>query len=57
MAKLSRPNSRFEQMEKFDPFGFDISVSASKKKKTRGKRGMSGAFETSQRGCEHPGCT
>ena len=44
-------------MEKFDPFGFDISVSASKKKKTRGKRGMSGAFETSQRVCEHPGCT
>lgn len=39
-----------------DPFGFDISVSASKKKKTRGKRGMSGAFETSTRVCEHPGC-
>ena len=43
-------------MDKSDPFGFDISVSASKKKKTRGKRGMSGAFETSQRACEHPGC-
>ncbi|GKY88544.1 J domain-containing protein [Sinisalibacter aestuarii] len=43
-------------MDKFDPFGFDISVSAAKKKKTRGKRGMSGAFETSQRVCEHPGC-
>ncbi|MGR3364843.1 MAG: DnaJ domain-containing protein [Maritimibacter harenae] len=39
-----------------DPFGFDISVSASKKKRTRGKRGMSGAFETSTRVCEHPGC-
>ena len=43
-------------MDKSDPFGFDISVSAAKKKKTRGKRGMSGAFETSQRVCEHPGC-
>ncbi len=43
-------------MDKFDPFGFDMSVSSAKKKKTRGKRGMSGAFETSQRKCEHPGC-
>ncbi len=43
-------------MDKFDPFGFDISVSAAKKKQTRGKRGMSGAFETSKRACEHPGC-
>ncbi len=44
-------------MEKFDPFAFDISVSAAKKRQTRGKRGMSGAFETSTRKCEHPGCT
>jgi len=43
-------------MRKDDPFGFDISVSASKKKKPRGRRGMSGAFETSTRVCEHPGC-
>ena len=43
-------------MAKSDPFGFDISVSADKKKRTRGKRGMSGAFETSTRECEHPGC-
>src|SRR5690606_2527720 len=43
-------------MDKFDPFGFDISVSAAKKKQTRGKRGMSEAFETSKRACEHPGC-
>ncbi len=43
-------------MDKFDPFGFDMSVSSAKKKTTRGKRGMSGAFETSQRKCEHPGC-
>lgn len=43
-------------MSKSDPFGFDISVSADKKKRSRGKRGMSGAFETSQRRCEHPGC-
>ncbi|MGR3486244.1 MAG: J domain-containing protein [Paracoccaceae bacterium] len=43
-------------MSKDDPFGFDISVGASKKKNPRGRRGMSGAFETSRRGCEHPGC-
>ncbi len=43
-------------MSKSDPFGFDIRVSSDKKKRTRGRRGMSGAFETSQRACEHPGC-
>ncbi|KAA9007908.1 J domain-containing protein [Histidinibacterium aquaticum] len=43
-------------MPKPDPFGFDISVSASKKKNPRGRRGMSGAFETSQRVCDHEGC-
>lgn len=43
-------------MNKNDPFGFDISVSTDKKKRTKGKRGMSGAFETSQRKCEHAGC-
>ncbi|SIO22598.1 DnaJ domain-containing protein [Rhodovulum sp. ES.010] len=43
-------------MTKNDPFGFDISVSADKKRRTRGRRGMSGAFETSLRVCEHPGC-
>jgi hypothetical protein len=44
-------------MPKSDPFGFDMSVSSSKKKNPRGRRGMSGAFETSTRECEHPGCT
>ncbi|EYD71249.1 J domain-containing protein [Limimaricola hongkongensis] len=43
-------------MAKNDPFGFDMSVSASKKKNPRGRRGMSGAFETSTRVCDHPGC-
>ncbi len=43
-------------MAKNDPFGFDISVSASKKKNPRGRRGMSGAFETSTRECDHAGC-
>ena len=43
-------------MSKDDPFGFDIRVSSDKKKRQRTKRGMSGAFETSQRGCAHPGC-
>ena len=44
-------------MASSDPFGFDLRVSSDKKKRNRGKRGMSGAFETSQRECEHPGCT
>jgi hypothetical protein len=33
-----------------------MRVSSDKKRRTRGRRGMSGAFETSTRGCEHPGC-
>jgi len=44
-------------MAKPDPFGFDMSVSAQKKKNPRGRRGMSGASETSTRKCDHPGCT
>ena len=43
-------------MNKDDPFGFDMSVSSAKKKNPRGRRGMSGAFETSTRVCEHPDC-
>lgn len=39
------------------PFDFDMRVSADKKRRTRGRRGMSGAFETSSRVCEHPGCS
>lgn len=38
------------------PFSFDISVSADKKRRSKGRRGMSGAFETSSRKCEHAGC-
>ena len=38
------------------PFKFDISVSADKKRRAKGRRGMSGAFETSQRKCDHPQC-
>ena len=41
----------------FDPFEFDISVSTDKKRRAKGRRGMSGAVETSQRECEAPGCT
>ncbi|MEM6587312.1 MAG: DnaJ domain-containing protein [Pseudomonadota bacterium] len=44
-------------MTKEDPFGFDISVGASKKKNPRGRRGMSGASETSKRICEKEGCS
>ena len=43
-------------MSKDDPFGFDMSVSSAKKKNTRGRRGLSGAFETSTRICDKPGC-
>lgn len=43
-------------MVKSDPFGFDISVSASKKRNPRGRRAQTGAFETSTRRCERPGC-
>lgn len=43
-------------MKKNDPFGFDMSVSTSKKKNPRGRRGMSGASETSTRVCDHDGC-
>ncbi|MCA0274141.1 MAG: J domain-containing protein [Proteobacteria bacterium] len=43
-------------MTRPDPFGFDISAATDKKKRTKGRRGMSGAFETSTRACDHPGC-
>lgn len=38
------------------PFEFDIRVSADKKRRTRNRRGMSGAFDTSSRMCDNPGC-
>ena len=43
-------------MSRDDPFGFDISAASDKKKRARGRRGMSGAFETSKRVCDHAGC-
>ena len=43
-------------MNKDDRFGFDMSVSTAKKNNPRGRRGMSGEFETSNRQCEHGGC-
>ncbi|MCA2010505.1 J domain-containing protein [Cereibacter sphaeroides] len=39
-----------------DPFKFDMRASTDKKKKAKGRRGMSGAVETSARTCNHPGC-
>ncbi len=39
-----------------DPFGFNISAAADKKRRTKGRRGMSGAFESSTRKCDHEGC-
>lgn len=38
------------------PFDFDMRVSSDKKRKKKSKRGMSGAFETSERCCDYPGC-
>lgn len=43
-------------MTKSDPFDFDISAASDKKRRLKGKRGMSGASETSTRGCDHKGC-
>ncbi len=43
-------------MSRNDPFGFDISAASAKKKNSKGRRGMSGAVETSSRPCDHPGC-
>ena len=43
-------------MTKSDPFGFDMRVSSAKKRNPRGRRGLSGAVETSTRVCEHEGC-
>ncbi|HLQ19692.1 MAG TPA: DnaJ domain-containing protein [Tabrizicola sp.] len=38
------------------PFEFNISAAAAKKRKTSGRRGMSGAFETADRPCDYPQC-
>lgn len=43
-------------MDRKPLFDFDIRASSDKKKRARGRRGMSGAWETSVRQCEHPGC-
>ena len=43
-------------MSRSDPFGFDISAASDKRKRSKGKRGMSGAFETSTRPCAQAGC-
>ncbi len=43
-------------MSERSPFNFDISVSADKKRRAKGRRGMSGASETSKKICEHPEC-
>ncbi len=43
-------------MSSKDPFDFDLRVSTDKKKRRTGRRGMSGAFETSQRLCDYEGC-
>lgn len=42
-------------MNRRSPFDFDISVTADKKRRARG-RGVTGAVESSTRPCERPGC-
>ncbi len=44
-------------MSQRPPFEFDMRVSADKKRRNKGRRGMSGAFESSTRQCDQPGCT
>jgi hypothetical protein len=39
-----------------DPFGFDLSAKTDKKRRSKGRRGMTGAFETSTRSCDKEGC-
>lgn len=39
------------------PFEFDMRVSADKKRRKTGRRGMSGAQETSTRECSYAGCS
>lgn len=43
-------------MHSKDPFGFDMSAASDKKRRAKGRRGMSGAFETSTRVCDREGC-
>ena len=43
-------------MSKPPLFEFDIRVSSDKAKRKTTRRGMSGAFETSQKGCDFPNC-
>ena len=43
-------------MTRNDPFGFNLSAASDKKRRTKGKRGMSGASDTSTRACSHAGC-
>jgi DnaJ domain len=38
------------------PFEFDMRVSADKKRRKTGRRGFSGAFDTSTQACDFPGC-
>jgi hypothetical protein len=42
-------------MSRRSPLEYDVSVSADKRRRAR-QRGMTGAFETSQRACDWPNC-
>jgi DnaJ domain len=43
-------------MAERSPFEFDMRVAADKKRRKTGRRGMSGAQDTSNRGCDFNGC-
>ena len=50
------PSRKDQLMTNRPPFEFDIRVSSDKAKRKTTRRGMSGAFETSQKACDYPGC-
>ena len=54
-ARVAQPAEEPRPPMRRQPFDFDISVTADKKRRARG-RGFSGAVESSERGCERPGC-
>ena len=50
------PSLKGHFMTNRPPFEFDIRVSSDKAKRKTTRRGMSGAFDTSQKACDYPGC-
>ncbi len=57
MTRVGKTFSHKDAMTKSDPFDFNISAKSDKQRRQKGRRGMSGAFETSTRVCDNAGCT